>query len=135
MKLAIGAGNGGGAPRRAGTAAGPFASGLAAIIALARATAADCFAAASALLFDTLRGAGSRSAVVAPRGLACAAFSALRFSPFPPALRARTAPGRFARARGPTPGFLLLEVLMTRAPQTLLSGEPGCQLSTRPEDG
>ena len=47
------------------------------------------------------------------------------------AFRARVAPGRFALARAAPAGFLVLDALMTRAPQTLLSVGSSCQLSTR----
>jgi hypothetical protein len=131
MKVAIGAGNGGGFPRGAAPARGDSP---------ALAITARCFAAvATASLLGasfavTGRRAGiSRSAAPAPRGFARLALRPPAFSA--PDLRARATPGRFARAPVPTANLLLLELLMSRARETLLSAKPACQLSSPPRHG
>jgi hypothetical protein len=110
LKLAMGAGSGGGFPRGAGGVTTAAAvSGWAAEAALARTVGSLGVERAARVTFGRLAG------LLAARGLLWALFKPPRFSPLPLPLRARTAPGRFALARDPPPGFFVLEVLMTRA--------------------
>jgi hypothetical protein len=124
VKLAIGAGNGGGVPRgAAGTGAGT-GSGRGATAGVPfpmLAAGAAFFAGTLALASGSFGSAGF---------FACAALTG-RFGAEVSVLRARVAPGRFALARAAAAGFLVLDALMTRAPQTLLSAGSSCQLSTR----
>jgi hypothetical protein len=133
LKLAIGAGSGGGFPRGCG-------DGLATTGVAAPMVAGGAFAFAGAASFEAPadafvpRGALA-TGLVPPRGLAWAGLSAARFSPSSPPLCAPDAPGRLALARDTTPGFFVLEALMTGAPETLLSAQAACQLSTPLADG
>ena len=128
----MGAGSGGGFPRGALAAAIPASGRCDGVGPLATdAAVADFLTATAGSLWALPAGLAGRAGLLPTRGLAWAPLTAPpRWAPLDPALRARMAPGRFALARVFTPGFLVLEALMTRAPQTLLSVGPGCQLST-----